>query len=283
MTTISATAVNELRKRTEQSFKDCKAALTEASGDMEKAVEILRIKNKSVGDKRIANETNEGRVAAFIDPAKKVGAIVEVLCESAPTAKNDLFVALANDVAKQVAVGGAPATKDELMVATLADGSGRTVRDRFDDVVGRIKEKMTLGRFKRLEGVLGSYCHHDGTSGALLQVEGDKVEPQALRDVCMHIVAMRPVATRVEDLPAETVAKEKEIARAKAEEEAQAKGGKPPEVVEKMAEGKLRAWYAEAVLVEQPFAKDPKKKVGDVLKAAGAKPITFVRYKVGEL
>src|SRR5262245_44603881 len=215
MTTISATAVNELRKRTDMPFKDCKAALTEAGGDVEKAIEILRIKNKSVGDKRMANETNEGRVAAFIDPAKKVGAIVEVLCETAPTAKNDLFAALANDVAKQVALGGAPATADELMAATLTDGSGKTIRDRFDDVVGRIKEKMTLGRFKRLEGVLGNYCHHDGTSGALLQVEGDKAEPQVLRDVCMHIVAMKPVATRVEDLPADRVAKEKEIARAK--------------------------------------------------------------------
>lgn len=283
MSTISATAVNELRKRTDQSFKDCKAALTEAGGDVEKAIEILRIKNKSVGDKRMGNETNEGRVAAFIDPAKKVGAIVEVLCESAPTAKNDLFVALANDVAKQVALGGAPATADELMAAKLADGSGHTVRDRFDEVVGRIKEKMTLGRFKRLEGVFGSYCHHDGTSGALLQVEGDVTEPQVLRDVCMHIVAMKPVALRVEDLPAERVAQEKAIAKAKADEEAQQKGGKPPEVVEKMAEGKLRNWYAEAVLLEQPFAKDPKKKVGDVLKAVGAKPIAFIRYKIGEL
>jgi elongation factor Ts len=279
MSTISAAAVNELRKRTNQPMMDCKRALTEASGDMEKAVEILRKRGKDVADKKVGRETAEGRVAAFVDQGKKVGALVEVLCESAPVAKSDLFIQLANDLARQVALEGA-STAETLLAQKFIDDPSKTVGDRVSEVIGLIRENMKPARISRLTGLLGSYCHHDGSVGVLLQVEGkDTAEPQVLRDVCMHITAVNPVAARREDVPKDVIEREMEVARGQAEATGK---GKPANIIEKIAEGKLKTWFAEKVLVEQPFVKDPSKTVGDLLKSAGLQVVKFVRYKIGE-
>jgi elongation factor Ts len=256
---------------------DCKAALTEAQGDMEKAIDILRKKHAAIQAKKGERETAEGRIAAYLDPVGQVGALVEMRCESAPVAKSELFVKLANDIARQVALKN-PATVQDLLGQPFVDNPAHTVNDRIAEVVAVIKENMKVARFSRHTGQLGSYCHHDGSVGVLLQVEGPKVDPQLLRDVCMHITAKNPVAARREDVPPELVEREKEIARTQA-----AATGKPANIVDKIAEGKMKTWFAESVLLEQPFVKDDSKTVGDLLKGAGLKLLGYVRYKVGEL
>ena len=277
MSTISAAAVNALRKRTNAPMMECKAALTEAKGDMEKAIEILRKKSSAIQAKRGEKETAEGRIGVYVDPAKQVGAIIEVRCESAPVAKGELFVRLAHDLAKQVASKSA-ANVEELLAQPFVDDPKRTVNDRIGEVVGLIRENMKPTRLARLTGLLGTYTHHDGSIGVLLQVEGAKADPQLLTDICMHIAALNPLAARREDLDPAQVQKEREIAKTQA-----AATGKPPNIVERIAEGKLKTWFAENVLVEQPFVKDDSKSVGDLLKAAGLKIVKFIRYRIGEI
>ncbi|VTS04676.1 translation elongation factor Ts [Tuwongella immobilis] len=277
MAEITATAVQTLRQRTSLPLMDCKRALVEAEGDMEKAVEILRIRNKGVVDKRIDNETSEGRVAVFIDPATKVAGIIELLCETAPVAKSDQFIALANEMAKSIALHN-PQTVDELL-AQASEVAGETINDRLTAVVGLIREKMKPGRFTRLVGgSFGSYIHHDGSLGVLVQVLQEGGDATTLKDVAMHVAAVvpTPVSARRDEVPEAIVAKEMEIARAKA-----AATGKPAQVAEKIAEGQMKTWFAENVLVEQPFIKDPSKTVGQILESAKLEIQKFVRVKVG--
>ena len=274
---ISAAAVKTLRDRTNQPMMDCKAALTEASGDMEKAVEVLRKKSKDVQDKKVGRETAEGRIAAYVDPIQKVGALLEMRCESAPVAKGADFARLANDIAKQVAMK-APETMEALLAQPFVDNPKQTVNERIGEVVGIIKEHMKPARMVRMTGLLGYYIHHDSSVGVMVQVEGAKADPQLLRDIAMHVTAKNPFAARREDISPETLAKEKEIAKSQA-----AATGKPENIVEKIAEGKMKTWFADNVLLEQPFVKDDSKTVGDLLKAAGLKLVRFVRFKVGEL
>ena len=156
------------------------------------------------------------------------------------------------------------------------------MQDRIGEVVGLIRENMKPARIVRLHGQLGSYVHHDGSIGVLLQVEGNNADPQLLRDVCMHITAKKPLAARREDVPADVVDKEKEIAQAQIANDPK-NAGKPANILDKIAEGKLKTWFAENVLVDQPFVKDDTKTVGQLLQAAGLKVVRFVRYKVGEV
>jgi elongation factor Ts len=279
---VNAGDVMKLRARTGLPMMKCKAALIEAGGDMEKAVELLRKQNKEARDKLDARETTEGRVGIFIDPAAKLGGIIELRCESAPVAKNEMFVKLANDLARQVAQKGAAPTVADFLGQPTVGEPGKTVNDRIGEVVGLMRENVKPARMARLEGTLGQYVHHDGTVGVLLQVKGDKAEPQLLRDVCMHITARNPSAGRREDVPAETVAKEKEIAKAQIATDPKNKN-KPANILDMIIEGKMKTWYAENVLVDQPFVKDDTKTVGQLLQSAGLKLVRFVRYRVGEL
>src|SRR5262245_21774044 len=172
MTTIPAAEVKALRDRTNQPMMDCKAALTEAGGDVDKAIEILRKKGKQIGVAKGARETAEGRIAAYVAPDQASGALVEMRCESPPVVKSDAFIQLSNAVAKQVAVKGADSVA-ALLEQPSVDEPGRTVQDRINDTIGLIRENMKPARFKRLSGGLfGSYTHHDGSVGVLLQVEG---------------------------------------------------------------------------------------------------------------
>jgi elongation factor Ts len=277
MSNITAAAVNELRKRTDLPMMECKNALVETGGDLEKAVVLLRTRFSKVAGKRAENETAEGRIGIYFDSAAGIAAVIELRCESAPVAKSDQFVALANDLAKHVAQNN-PANVEALLSSPFGSG---TVTDRINEAIGLLRENMKVQRFTRLTGgSFGSYVHHDGSLGVLVQVTGANANPDLLKDVCMHIAASSPppVATKREQVPQEVLDTEKAIAKAKAEAT-----GKPANIAEKIAEGQMKTWFAENVLIEQPFVKDPSKTIGQLVSAAGLDITTFVRYKVGEV
>ncbi len=282
MSTISAASVNELRKRTDQPLMDCKKALTEAEGDMDKAVIILRLKNKNAGDKRSGNETGEGRVGIFLDSAKQVAAILELRCESAPTAKNDRVLALVQDLA-QVVADTNPSDAADLMAKPFG---GAKASDRLEEVVGVIREKMIVHRFERLEsGTFGEYVHHDGTVGAVVQCTGTPKGDTAelLRDVCAHIAALNPEFLDPAAVPADKLEKEKAFIAQQIKDDPK-NASKPANIIEKMAEGKIRAWLGETALTEQAMANGPKypnTTVAQALAKAGLTIKKFFRYKVG--
>jgi len=278
MSEIPAALVKQLRDRTLAPFGDCKKALIETGGDIDKAIDLLRKKNSAIQAKTGDRETAEGRIGVFVDAAKGIAGLVELRCESPPVTKSEHFIGLANDIARHVA--NTPAKDvEELLTQPFVDGSGKTVFDRIGEVVGIIRENMKPAKFARFEGTCGAYAHHDGSVGVVLEVEGGS-NPELLRDICMHIVAKKPIALNREEVPAELVAKEREIAK----EQAEAQGkGKPANIVEKIAEGKVNSWLKDIVLLEQPFVKDESKTVGDLLKAAGMKPKRFVSLRVGQL
>src|SRR5438105_4569430 len=176
---VTATDVKTLRDRTNAPMMDCKKALSEANGDMDRAIQWLREKNAKIQVSKGDREVAEGRIAIYIDPAQKVGAILEMRCESPPVVKAEHFIKLANEVAKQVAVQN-PASVDELLKQPYVRDPKKSVNDVIGDVVGLIRENMKPKRFVRLSGLLGEYCHHDGSVGVLLQVEGEKADPQLL-------------------------------------------------------------------------------------------------------
>jgi elongation factor Ts len=280
MSQISANAVKELRDRTDMPMMKCKAALEKAGGDIDKAIQVLREEGgKFLASDKGARETAEGRIGAFSDH-KTAGALVELRCESPSVVKNDKFVELSNELARQVAMNK-PAGVEELLAQKLIADPKRTVQDRIADVVGLIRENMRPARFVRLDGITGEYVHHDGTIGVLVQVKGESADPVLLRDICTHVAALNPQYATATDLSAEVVEREKALAKKQTEETA---AGKPANVIEKIAEGKYKTWLAENVLVEQPMAnqmKYPKKTVGELLKAAKLEVVKFVRYKVG--
>jgi len=275
--TISADAVKALRARTNAPMMDCKKALTEADGDMDKAVDILRKANAAIQAKKGDRETAEGRIAAYTDPAGRVGALIEVRCESAPVAKSEPFIQLTNELVRQVALQN-PASVEALLAQPLLDNPAKTVKERISDVIGVIRENMKPARFSRLTGLTGSYVHHDGTVGVLIQVQGASADPQLLRDICMHITAKNPLAGLRAEVSQAVIDKEMDIARSQA-----AATGKPANIAQKIAEGKMKTWFAENILVEQPFVKDDSRTVGELLNSAGLKLVKFVRYKVGEI
>jgi elongation factor Ts len=280
MSQISAAVVKELRDRTDMPLMKCKAALEKAGGDIDKAIHILREEGgKFLASDKGARETAEGRIGAFSDH-KSAGALVELRCESPSVVKNDRFVALANEIAKQVAMKN-PASVEELDKQPSIAAQGQTVKDRVAEVVGLIRENMRPARFVRFDGITGEYVHHDGTVGVLVQVKGETGDPVLLRDICTHIAALHPRYATAGDLPADVIEQEKGLAKKQAEEQA---AGKPAGVIEKIAEGKYKTWLAENVLVDQPIAnqmKYPKKTVGELLKGAKLEIVKFVRYKVG--
>ena len=278
---ISAAAVKTLRDRTNAPMMDCKAALTEAGGDMDKAIEILRKKNAGIQAKKGDRETAEGRIGLYLSDDGKLGALIEMRCESAPVAKSEHFVALANDLARQVALKN-PATVEELLAQPFIDDPSRTVNDRIGEVVGLIRENMKPARFVRVEGLVGAYVHHDGAVGVMVQAEGAKSDPAVLRDVAMHITAKTPNYARREEVPAAILDQEREIARSQIAADPK-NASKPANIIDKIIEGKLRTWFGENVLLEQPFVKEESKTVGQLLDAAGLKFVKFFRLRVGEL
>ena len=274
--------VKQLRDRTDQPMGLCKQALDLNDGDMDKAIDYLKSLNSKMQAKREGNETAEGRIGVFYDNAAKKAAIVEMRCESAPSAKSDHFIVLAADIAKFVATSKA-ADVPALMVEKYGSG---TVQDHINETVGKIREKMVLQKFQRLEGgVYGGYIHHDGTVGVLVECKGTATGnvDELLRDVAAHIAALNPPHAAPANVPAEQMTKEK--ATVKEEMDADPKmGQKPANILEKISADKLSKRLSEYVLSEQQMANDikyPKTTVGAALKKAGLEPVRFVRFKVG--
>jgi elongation factor Ts len=271
---ITARMVMALREKTGLPMMECKHALMEADGDEAKAVDLLRQKGLGQATKRAARETSEGRVACYYDAGQGRAGIVQLQCETAPVASTDDFISLARHIARHAALIDDP-TPESVLAQPFQDGPAATLQDHMTDVVNRIRENIRIARVGSLTGVLGQYVHHNGKVGVLVEFSG--ACPDSLRaDICMHVAAMRPPYLRREDIDAATVEHEREIARQQVQ-------GKPPQIVDKIVAGKLNKWFAEVVLLEQPFVKDDKQSVGQVL-AAAAPGLTVrraLRFEVG--
>jgi elongation factor Ts len=270
MAAITAAMVGELRAKTDAPMMECKKALTEADGDLVKAEEILRVKLGSKASKAASRITAEGVVASY--SAGGVGALIEVNCETDFVTKNDDFLALANTCARLIAENN-PADVAALSALPL---DGKTVEEVRAALVGKIGENMSIRRFKRFEtgAKLASYLH--GTRIGVM-VEFDGAEDQVGKDVAMHIAAMKPVALSSDDVPADLIEKERSIASQKA-----AESGKPADIVAKMVDGTVQKYLKEVSLLNQPFVKNDKQTVEQMLKAANAKVKAFTMFVVGE-
>ncbi len=275
MAAITAVEVKALRDRTGLPMMDCKKALQESGGDIEKAIDELRKKGASKMAARADRATESGRIAIYNDRQAGVAAIVELQCESAPVSCNEEFVQLANDIAKQLATGGGAATAEELLAQPSPSNPQQTLQAQFDNLTNRIREVFRLQRFERIDGTCGGYVHHNGAVGVLLQVEGGSAE--LAKDICMHTAAMRPRVLAIADLDAAEVAREREVLAEAARGE-----GKPDNIIDKMVEGRMRNFYAEQCLAEQPFVKDDKVSVGKTAAAAGMKLIKFTHWELGK-
>ncbi len=273
MAAITAASVKALREKTGLPMMECKKALQEADGDVDQAVEVLRKAGKKTMEKRAGRSTESGRIALYANPESGAGAIIDLRCESAPVANHDEFITLANDLAKQLATGPGAATPEELLAQPSPSEPGKTLQEVFDDLNNRIREVFKLEKIARIDGSCGGYAHHNAAAAVLLQIEGDNAE--LAKDICMHVAAMRPKVVGVDELDAETVAKEREILTEAARAE-----GKPENIIEKMVEGRIRSYYAEVCLAEQPFVKDDSKTVGKVAEEAGMKLIKFIHWEL---
>lgn len=272
MAAITAKMVADLRAKTDAPMMECKKALTEADGDMTKAEELLRVKLGTKAGKAASRITAEGVVAAFI--GNGVGAMVEVNCETDFVTKNGSFAAMANAAARLTA------EKNPADVAALGalpyeqDGFGPTLEDVRVGLIGKIGENMSFRRLvRKAGGKVTSYVH--GTRiGVLVEYEGDEV---AARDVAMHVAAMKPVALTSADVPAELIERERSVALAKAQE-----SGKPADIAAKMVEGSVQKYLKEVALFSQPFVKNDKQTVEQMLKEKNTKVTGFTLYVVGE-
>jgi len=273
MAAITASMVAELRAKTDAPMMECKKALTEAEGNLDKAEEILRVKLGNKAGKAAARITAEGVVAASIQGT--TGAIVEVNCETDFVTKNESFLAMARAAADLIARSN-PADVAALGALPYSqDGFGPTLEDVRKGLIGKIGENMTFRRFKRFDGgnQLASYLH--GTRiGVVVEYQGDDV---AAKDVAMHVAAMKPVALASSDVPAELIDKERSVATAKA-----AESGKPADIAAKMIEGSVQKYLKEVSLFNQPFVKNDKQTVEQMLKAANTSVKGFTLYVVGE-
>jgi len=271
MANITASMVKELRERTGLGMMDCKKALAEADGDMEKAIEDLRKASGLKAAKKANRVAAEGVVMTKIADDGNYGVLIEVNSETDFVARDENFLNFAEQVL-DVAFNNKSAD-----VASLLEGG---LEDTRQALVQKIGENINLRRVERVEfedanaGIVESYIHNNKI-GVLVAITGG--EESLARDIAMHIAAVNPMVTRAEDVPEEVLAKESEIYSAQAKE-----SGKPEEIVKKMIEGRLRKFIAEVSLTEQPFVKDPDTKVGGLLKEAGADIVQFVRFEVGE-
>ncbi len=171
---------------------DCKRALGEAKGDIQKAIELLRKAGAKVAEKQAGRATTTGRISVFADPKHKAAAMIDLRCESAPVAANEQFAQLANDLAKQLALGPGAATPDALLAQPSPSQPGHTLKQQFDELNNRIREAFKLARMVRIDGACGGYAHHNAAAGVLLQIEGGNDE--LARDICMHVAALRPAS-----------------------------------------------------------------------------------------
>jgi len=276
---ITASMVKELRERTDAPMMECKKALAEAGGDMAKAEEILRVKLGNKASKAASRIAAEGIVGVSVSADGRLATLVEVNCETDFVAKNDDFIAFARSLAQLVA-DKAPADVAQLSALPLGEG---TVESTRTALVGRIGENMSIRRFARMQakGRIASYVHGGAKIGVLVDVTGGDAELG--KDLAMHIAASKPKALDASGVPAEAIETERRVAAEKAAEDA-AKSGKsiPPEILAKRVEGTVQKYLKEVTLLGQPFVKDDKLSIEQLLKGRGAKVEQFVLYVVGE-
>jgi elongation factor Ts len=266
MAEITASMVRELRDRTGVAMMDCKAALTETGGDMEAAVDLLRKKGQAKQDKLASREATEGWVAVEPSNEGKAAALIELNCNTDFTARSAPLVKLAHTAAIK------------LLQHPDVDLAGN-FNASITEVSQQTGENVRIGRtavLKNPEGRVGAYSHYTGKVGVLVSLTGNPSD-ELIKDLCLHITATRPLALRREELPADVVAKEREIAI----EQAKATG-KPQNIAEKIAEGKMKSFYEERVLLDQQFVKDPAKTIAQLLKDNGTDLKEYVRIEVGQ-
>jgi len=280
---ITAQQVNELRQKTGAGMMDCKKALTEADGDFDKAIEILRKKGAAVAAKRADRDTNEGIVLSKLSDDMRKASIVEVNCETDFVAKSDDFIDFANLILDKAYSGVVSNTE-----ATLSNDD---IKLKLDELVGKIGEKIVINRISNVEapnGMIINYTHTGSKLGVLVlfdNLDSDKFPDFNLlaKDVAMQVAAMKPVSTYRDEVEKGVIEKEIEIYKEIAKRE-----GKPEQILDKIAQGKLNKYYQENCLSEQAYIKDPSKSVSDLVKefnakyAAEVKIRTFLRYQLGD-
>ncbi|NLM44645.1 MAG: elongation factor Ts [Clostridiales bacterium] len=282
---VKASTVKELREITGAGMMDCKKALVETNGDLEKAIELLREKGLAAAAKKAGRIAAEGLIGTYVNDERKVGAIVEVNCETDFVAKNQEFIDFVNSLAKLI-VEKEINDLDELNEADLG---GAKVKEALSSLIAKIGENMAIRRFERFitqDGVIVSYLHGGGRIGTLIQLESSIVNDTLIelgKDIAMQVAAMNPLYINASDVPCDYIEKEREILRVQAINE-----GKKPEVVEKMIEGRLRKQLKEICLMDQLYVKDNERTISKLLKDK-AKEIgseiviaRFARYEKGE-
>jgi elongation factor Ts len=264
MAEISAEVVRALREATGQGMMECKKALQEAKGDVEVAKDLLRKKGLVTAEKKAGRATGEGLIAVSMNAEKTSAAMVEVRCETDFCARNEVFRAMVRKVADQAAAGA-----DGAVEPTAA------MKQAVQETLTKIGENMSCARAIKISAPrVGAYIHHNGKVGVLVGVEGE-ISDTTLADLCMHIAFADPIGIATADVPAKLVDKEREFAKEQA-----AASGKPANIVEKMVEGKVAKFLAANALLEQPFIRDDKQKVKNILGAAKVK--AFARFAVGQ-
>ncbi len=292
MANITSQMVKELREMTQAGMMDCKKALMEAEGEMEKAIEWLREKGLAAAAKKAGRIAAEGLVESYISDDATIGVIVEINCETDFVAKTDNFKAFCKDVAMHIAKAN-PADVEALLAQPFVANEQKTITDLVSDATVAIGEKISIRRFVRYQaqnGIVESYIHMGGKIGVLLEVANDAAGTRALdtfkvyyHDVALQIAAAKPTFVRKDEVPMEELNKEKEILRAQALNE-----GKPEKIVDRMVEGRIEKYYKEVCLLEQPFVKDGDKSISqltaEVAKEIGAnlEIVRFARYERGE-
>lgn len=274
MAEIPAALVKELREETQLPLMDCKRALQESNGDKEAALRKLRESGKKIMAMRQDRSTDEGRIAVYTSLNPGVGAMIELQVESAPVANSDEVIQLANDLAKQLATGPGAKTPEELWNQPAPSRKGVTLGEWKDELENKIREVFRLSRIVRVDAPTGGFVHV-AKIGVLVEVEGGNDE--LAKDVALHIAAQNPKATSIDDLDKTLVEKERAILTEQAKQE-----GKPDNIIAKMIDGRMRNFYAEHVLAEQPFVKDDKVTVGNVAAGGGMKLKRFIRWVLGE-
>jgi len=284
---VSAAQVKELRERTGAGMMDCKRALSETSGDLERAVSVLREKGLAGAAKKAGRVAAEGLVGVYASEDAHSAVILELNCETDFVAKNDAFVGLLGDVGEALLRSDAAEAGGGDDVAGVTMPGGKSLSDRLTEAVATLGENISLRRFQRLRcegGLLGSYVHAGGKIGVLVQLHGAGSEQaELLRSLAMQIAASFPRYVRREEVPAAEVEKESEIFRAQA-----LASGKPEKIVERIVSGKLEKFYGEICLLEQDYVRDPDVTIGQLLttaaKGAGTEFVLehFYRFQLGE-
>ena len=276
-TSITAAQVKALREKTSLPMMESKKALVEADGDEDRAVGILKEQFKKVLVKRAENATSEGRIVILLKDGGTEAAMVEIQCESAPVASGEEFVAFSDQCAEQLLNGPGADTPEDLLTQPAPGSEGKTLNDVWEDLTNKIREKIVVARVTRVSGPVNGYVHHDGKNAALFAADGDSDNVGLLRDVAMHITALKPQVCNPENLDSATV----EAERTRLTDDAKA-SGKPDNIVEKIVDGRMKNFFDEqGVLTYQAFAKDDSKTVSQTLAESGFKARAFTRWVLG--